>query len=162
MTAHKLFKLWFEDPLPKLESSPENAFLAFMASFALFERFIKSKLKKDTGSATKDEFEAEATRVLSLTDPNLFPQFWDMYRNGIAHFLQPKLLKKDGLRLAWEIDANFGEVPEYFYRKTKNDWVIRISPWKWSKFTLALWKTRPDVLDYLAQFPFGEIYEEEA
>jgi len=155
MSSKKHFELWFANPLNELEQRSEHgAFLAFMVSFSLFERFVKSKL--DAENRNGKEFFDEDAAVLGI-DRQLFGDFWDMYRVGIMHYLQPKIGKKDGLLLSWEIAAEYGELPEYFLDTEENIWFIRISPWKWAKLTVRLWESRPDLLDKLEKFPMGRI-----
>jgi hypothetical protein len=162
MTPHEAFKRWFEEPIPLLESNPDNAFIALMASFALCERYFKSKLHADGKKADTQNMFLEAATTFGV-DKKLFADFWEIYRNGIAHFLQPQIIKggKNGLDLGWEIsaDAGFSEFPIYHFRVDENDWVVRINPWHWCKKNIDLWMARPDLLNSLSHVPFGAVYE---
>lgn len=163
MTPLEKFGEWFERPLKELESLKDcnAAFLAFMVSFGLFERFIKSDLKLRGIDGNPENFRAEAAKILRL-ERDLFDKFWGMYRDGIQHYLQPKRFCSKGVKYDWQISADFGALPKWFDPKDPLEkiMIIRISPWKWSKHVLCLWHSRLDLLEILDSHRLGEVFEE--
>jgi hypothetical protein len=171
MTPIEKLEKWFAKPIVEIEkTSADAAFLVLSASFSMFERFVKSRMhtEKDalgTRRMNKDEkkafFYKFSADILGIPDPKLFENFWDMYRNGIAHYLQPKLIEIDGKEYGWRISVggSFKDLPEY-YHDPKDGWVIRINPWRWTERVVNLWRSRPDLLDVLPQFPLAEIQTE--
>ena len=160
MTASERLEHWFAEPLRQIEALKDcnAAFLAFMASFGLFERFIKAALDERDIKATPAEFRREAAATLGICD-DVFDKFWGMYRDGIMHYLQPRVFTTKGVKYGWDVDASYGELPE-FERKAPDQIIIRINPWKWSALTVRLWQERPDLLERLEKYPFGKVSEE--
>ncbi len=68
MTPLQKFEEWFEKPLKEIESLKgcDGAFLAFMVSFGLFERLVKSDLKLRGIKAEPPIFRAEGAKILQI------------------------------------------------------------------------------------------------
>jgi hypothetical protein len=158
MTSQEKFDHWFTDPLSQLSDLKRGnaAFVAFQVSFALWERLIKSQLKREGINANPENFIARSAKDLNL-DLDLFDKFWGMYRDGIQHYLQPKPFTSKGIKYGWEIDGDYGPLPE-FYEKAPNHKIIRISPWKWANFVASEWRNRLDLLDVFVSHRFGDVY----
>ena len=93
------FDRWFATPILHLRSisSGDGAFAALMISFGLFERYVKSTLKRDSIKAGPGAFFERSAQILSV-DQILFEKFWGMYRDGIQHYLQPRIFESKGVK----------------------------------------------------------------
>jgi hypothetical protein len=159
MSPLEKFDHWFAEPLSQLPElkNCNAAFIAFQISFALWERLIKSQLKQEKIDANPKNFIARSAKHLNVDD-ELFDKFWGMYRDGIQHYLQPKVFTSKGVKYGWEIDAGYGALPEY-YEKAPDHKIIRISPWKWASRVVDEWRKRTDLLEVFDSHRFGDIYE---
>lgn len=168
MTPLDRFNQWFANPISEIEhSSADAAYLVLSVSFSMFERFVKSRMQTEKDALKIRQMDKKAkeafffqfsTHILGMNDEKLFENFWDMYRNGIAHFFQPKVVEWDGKTFGHLISVHrgFNDLPEY-YCDPGGSWFIRINPWRWTERVITLWRSRPDLLDVLPQFPLAEI-----
>lgn len=153
------FDRWFAFPIRLLKSidKGDGAFVALSVSFALFERYVKSDLKRKSKPANPQNFFADASNLTGV-DLDLFKKFWGMYRDGIQHFLQPKRFTSSGIEYGWVIEAQFPAMP-YYLVDTPTERVIAIDPWKWADFVLALYENDPEILDVMESHALGGIYD---
>lgn len=161
MSALEKYERWFFSPLLELEKmgKGDGAFIALSVSFGLFERFIKSELKRKNIKGNYENFLSEAVSLLEI-DKDLFDKFWGMYRDGIQHYLQPKVFTSGGVTYGWQIGASYGELPQ-FHQISSVEKVIIISPWKWAVKVVELWRARPELLETFNSHSLGKIYNEE-
>lgn len=161
MTSQDLvnFERWFATPIRLLRStsSGDGAFAALMISFGLFERYVKSTLKRDNIKANPDAFFKRSAQLLNL-DQTLFEKFWGMYRDGIQHFLQPKIFESNGIKYRWSIEGTYPAKPFYTVDEV-NHKVIAFDPWKWCELVLELYENDPEVLGVFESHPMGQIME---
>ena len=78
MTSLEKFDKWFTEPLKKIEQTdPDAAYIVAGASFALFERFIDSRMRNEKhalsvrwmdGTQKKELFFTLPISVLAMTD----------------------------------------------------------------------------------------------
>ena len=146
-------RIWFKSPVSKL--SGDDAFVVLMISFSLFERFIKASL--DERNINGKQFPVEAAKVLNI-DENVFRNFWEVYRHGIQHFLQPKKHKDKGVIYGWEINSKHPNLPTYRVETSQFTTII-LNPWGWFDLVFDLWEQKPELLNQLAVFPIGSIYQ---
>jgi hypothetical protein len=140
------FERWFATPLRLLRTleNGDGAFVALSMSFALFERYVKSDLKRKGQEANPANFFADAA-ALTGVDIDLFKKFWGMYRDGIQHYLQPKQFTSNGIEYGWVIDSQFPAMP-YYLMNSDTERVIALDPWKWADFVLGLYENDPAIL----------------
>lgn len=160
------FEQWMARPLDEIEQrSADSAFIVFMASFAMWERLVKSRIQAEKDALRVRQMDAKqkndlfytlSAGMLGMADVMLFKNFWHVYRDGIAHYFQPMLEGMDGKSYGWRINAGYGELPEYFDDPTAGR-VIRISPWKWTRRVVQEWRARPDLLAILKGMPIAEV-----
>jgi hypothetical protein len=82
-----------------------------------------------------------------------------MYRDGIQHYLQPKVFESKGVKYSWDISAEYGATPRYLVDEPTKK-VIAIDPWKWTDYVLGLYEADPAVLTVMESHALGEIREE--
>lgn len=152
------FERWFATPLRLLRTleNGDGAFIALSVSFALFERYVKSDLKRKEQEANPGNFFADASSLTGV-DLDLFKKFWGMYRDGIQHYLQPKQFTSNGIEYGWVIESQFPAMP-YYVVDTPTERVIAIDPWKWTDFVLELYEKDPAILGIMESHAFGGIY----
>ncbi len=169
MTPIEKFEKWFASPISRIEdTSADAAFIVLGVSFSMFERFVKSRMRAEKETLgirrmNKEEkiafFYQFALPILGMTDQKLLENFWQMYRVGIAHYFMPMTVEWDGK--TWNhlisVEAEFKDLPEYFHDLHSGHF-IRINPWRWTERVVNLWRSRPDLLDTLRQFPLAEVH----
>jgi hypothetical protein len=71
------FERWFAAPLRLLKALDhgDGAFVGMSVSFSLFERYVKSTLKRDNIEATPEAFYVRAAKLTGV-DVELFKKFW--------------------------------------------------------------------------------------
>ncbi|HVX91061.1 MAG TPA: hypothetical protein VHC20_05560 [Candidatus Paceibacterota bacterium] len=158
--SHSLskFERWFAGPIRLLSAigSGDGAFVALSVSFALFERYVKSDLKRSGRDGSPPEFFARSAQLAGL-DEDLFKKFWGMFRDGIQHYLQPKTFESKGVKYGWSVSADYPAMP-YYLVDTPDDKTIAFDPWKWTDFVLGLYEKDPSILDILESHSLGHVY----
>lgn len=77
---------------------------------------MKSDIVRRGEKANPEAFMADASR-LTVVDTECFDKFWEMYRVGIQHFLQPKNFESKGVRYGWSISADIPAMPYYLLQE---------------------------------------------
>ena len=153
----ELFERWVIAPLNALRplSNSDGAFVALGMSFALYERYIKSALERAGKKESPDDFREFAAIDLGV-DKETFSRFWEMYRDGIQHSLQPKRYTSKGIRWGWEVSAAHSKAPKIITPE-KDLRIICIEPWQFIDHVLRLFKVSPELIDLKDSWKFGKI-----
>lgn len=157
LKPEELFARWVIAPLNALRpiSNSDGAFVALGMAFSLYERYIKSSLERAGRKETPDEFRAFGANDLSV-DVETFKRFWEMYRDGIQHSLQPKRYTSNGIRWGWEISAAHSKSPKII-EPEKDLRIILIEPWGFIDHVLERFKAMPELIDMKDSWKFGKI-----
>ena len=156
------FDRWVVSPLAALRKIPngDGAFASLSIAFSLYERYLVSKLELLGDSSPSKRYELASLDFDSMVTAGDFQDFWDMFRVGIQHYLQPKNFTKgkDKTRWGWDISEQKGYKK---YPVTVNPepdlFKITIDPWAFVDHVLVRWKQTPELIDSLDKFVFGEI-----
>ena len=153
------FERWFVEPIRRLEQleKGDGAFAALSLSFGLFERYIKSDLKRRDIVANPENFFSHSAEKTGV-ELELFKKFWGMFRDGVQHFLQPKTFSSNGIFYGWTFGHTFPAMP-YYLVDTPEERTIAFDPWKWTEFVLSLYHNDPEILDVMESHAFGGIYD---
>ena len=156
-TPEELFKRWVIAPLDALRALPDGdgAFVALGMAFSLYERYIKSALEHAGRKETPEEFRVFGANDLQV-DAETFSRFWEMYRDGIQHSLQPKRYTSKGIRWGWEISSDHSKSPKII-EPEKDLRIILIEPWKFIEHVLEHFKQAPEMIDLKDSWKFGKI-----
>jgi hypothetical protein len=156
-TPSKLFERWIIAPLEELREIPnsDGAFAALGIAFGLYERYVKSCLQKSGSKEGPDEFRAFGANDLSV-DREVFGRFWEMYRDGIQHSMQPKRYTSKGIRWGWEISEAHSSTPR-IVEKDKDLRIVCIEPWGFIGEVLDRYKKSPELIDFKDSWKFGKI-----
>jgi len=154
----KKFDRWFVAPIQLLKalSGGDGAFVALSVSFSLFERYVKSDLKRRKVVADSENFFIEASLVTGV-EPDLLKKFWGMFRDGMQHYLQPKTFTSNGIYYGWAFGESFPALP-YYVVNTETDRTIALNPWKWTEFVVSLYEKDPGILEIMESHAFGGLY----
>lgn len=161
-TAEDKFQMWFVRPYEALlnarNSGPDQpqdgAFIALSVGLFLFERYyrIESGSQEDL-HATK--MLAHAAEELDL-NKDFLTAFWNTYRHGLLHQGSPKSHTFAGREYRWRIDGTYQKLPTEFMKD--NCHYICINPWDFLKFALDLYHTKPENLEGIVKYQFGDIF----
>lgn len=160
------FEKWMARPLEEIEArSADSAFIVLMASFAMWERLVKSRMRAEKDAlgirrmdeGQKKEFFYELSAdMLGIADVQLFKNFWHIYRDGLAHYFMPMDKGMDAKEYNWSISADYGDLPEY-HGDPATVRTIRVNPWRWTRRVVKEWRARPGLLAELQHVPFAEV-----
>jgi hypothetical protein len=153
----KLFERWVKAPIDALRRLPngDGAFAALGIAFAMYERYIKSALAQAGLKETPEQFFEFGANDLRV-EVETFKRFWQMYRDGIQHSLQPKRYTSNGIRWGWEISGEHLGVPTIITPEADLR-IIRLEPWSFVEQVLARYESRPELIDFKDTWKFGVI-----
>lgn len=162
LSPQELFSRWVESVVVKLNelNDGDGGFVLLLMSVSLYERFIDSKIDKEKGTVTSEDFWIAGKNDLNI-ERETFKRFWEGYRVGLTHSFFPKAYiekKGKGDRWGWSISSNLGYkgFPEITHPEP-DLYVITIDPWKFWEHVLKRWKENPELMNQLQSFQMGEI-----
>lgn len=146
------FEDWFARPLSTLATLKDGdaAFVAFGMSLALYERFIKAKLKKNMQEGTPANFKTAAAEDLGITRDD-FSIWWEIFRDGINHQASPKKVKKSGIEYKWAFSASYPAIPKRVVD------CFQVNPWGFADLVISKYRSDPIALAASDTYSLGDI-----
>lgn len=155
----ELFERWYVVPLRWLEAIPngDGAFVAFAVSLALYERFAKAAIKKDTGKKANDiALCGRLAQDFGVSESEA-EEFWQVMRHGLQHQAMPMQSQQGASSLpGWLFNGNLPR-PIQFGRQGSQRMLL-VQPWLFRDIVLRMYRSRPDLIDYNQSFPWASIY----
>jgi hypothetical protein len=152
LTPIQKFDNWFVRPLKILAllKDGDGAFIAFGTSLALYERFIRARLKGKKLKGTSENFREEATTDLGINKED-FKIWWEIFRDGINHQASPKKVEHNGIAYGWHFSHKFGAIPQ----KVGNE--FQVNPWGFVDLVIEKYYQEPEALITTETFALGDI-----
>ena len=155
--SQELFERWFVNPLEILQSIPngDGGFIALATCCFLYERYVKSVIKRSGIKANKPSLIRQFSEDFSTTEETS-RVFWNVVRDGILHQGLPKQREHGSKSLPGYILHHSFTIPVELV-----DWggepALRIQPWLFMSKVIELWQDKIYLLEESESFPFPRI-----
>jgi len=154
----KLFERWYVRPLRELERLPEGdgGFVVLATCCFLYERYAKAHLQDAEEKASTENVIARCAVDFGV-QCDVAEAFWYVIRNGLLHGGMPKARdnRSQTSLPAWRIHGSFETAINLMPRNGKAE--LQIQPWLFRDRVLELFHTRPDLIAYDGNFPWGAV-----
>ncbi|MFA5872703.1 MAG: hypothetical protein WC832_01940 [Anaerolineales bacterium] len=146
------FERWYVHPLKVLLQieNGDGGFIAFGATLALYERYIRAKLKTKSIKGSPENFRKEASDDLGVKQYD-FQIWWEIFRDGINHQASPKHVRRDGVDYTWHFREDFEAVPQ----RSGNE--FQLNPGKFIELVIQKYYADPIALTATDTYALGDI-----